>query len=293
MPVTKRVPVDPEERIRFTETLPLLIVHLGCLGAIWTGVSRAAIVALVITYTLRVFALTAGYHRYFSHNAYRTSRAFQFILALLGASAAQLGPLWWAAHHRRHHLTADTADDLHSPSQRGFFWAHLGWLMCRKYRATDFSRVPDFAKYPELRFLDRFSYLAPLGLAALLFVIGNQLARLHPELGVSGLQLVVWGFCISTVLVYHVTFSINSLMHIFGTRRFATPDTSRNNFVLALLSFGEGWHNNHHRYAVAARQGLAWWELDLTYYLLKLLALFRIIWDVREPPAALLAEVRG
>jgi len=287
---TSRPPRPPDEQFSWRESLPLFFVHAGCLAAFWTGVSRAALIALGVTYVVRVFALTAGYHRYFSHNSFRTGRAFQFVLAALGASAAQLGPLWWAGHHRRHHAVADTEDDVHSPRRHGLYWSHLGWLLCRKYARTDLTRVPDFARFPELRWLDRHTWAAPLALGALLYGAGAGLARARPAWGASGPQLLVWGFFISTVLVYHVTFCINSLMHLIGRRRYETPDTSRNSFWLALLSGGEGWHNNHHRYPISARQGFFWWEVDWTYYGLRLLAALGLIWDLRAPPPRLLQE---
>lgn len=280
------------DKVTFLDAVPLLIVHIGAACALFVGFSRAALVALLATYFLRVFALTGGYHRYFSHKAFKTSRAFQFILAVLGASAAQLGPLWWASHHRYHHQHADTELDVHSPTRRGFLWSHLGWLVCPRYSPTEVSRISDFAAYPELVWLNRYSYVPALGLATLLLGIGEWIQVRNPDGGVTGLQLVVWGFFVSTVLVYHVTFSINSLLHLVGRRRYDTPDTSRNNFVLALLTMGEGWHNNHHRFAVCARQGFRWWEIDLTYYVIRILAALRIVWDVREPPASVLAEAR-
>lgn len=279
-----------DERITLRDSLPLLLVHLGCLGVIWVGASRAAVAVAVLLYFVRVFALTAGYHRFFSHNAFKTSRAFQFVLAFVGASAAQRGPLWWASHHRLHHQHPDSEDDIHSPSRHGFWWAHIGWLLCPKYATADLDRVKDFARFPELRFLDRHVYFGPASLIVALYLLGAWLARARPEWGASGMQLVVWGFFISTVLVYHVTFCINSLMHMIGNRRFQTNDTSRNNVVLALLSMGEGWHNNHHRYAASVRQGFYWWEVDLTYYVLRLLAIPHIVWDLREPPPRILAE---
>jgi stearoyl-CoA desaturase (Delta-9 desaturase) len=279
-----------EERISFRESLALLVMHLAALSVFFTGVSAAALIACAGMYAIRVFALTAGYHRYFSHSAFKTSRAFQFILAFAGASAAQLGPLWWAAHHRLHHQNADTEDDVHSPARRGFLWSHIGWLLCSRYARTDMRRVPDLARFPELVFIDRFSWIPPLVAGTSLLVLGEPLAAAHPGWGPSGAQFLAWGFFFSTVLVYHVTFCINSLMHMLGTRRYDTGDTSRNNLVLALLTGGEGWHNNHHRYAACARQGFRWWEIDLTYYVLLLLKQLRIIWDVREPPARVLNE---
>ncbi len=272
------------------EGLPLLLVHGACLAVFWVGVSWVAVAACLGAYLLRVFALTAGYHRYFSHRAFKTSRPFQFVLAFIGASAAQAGPLWWASHHRLHHRFADTEADIHSPVRRGFLWAHLGWLVCRKYAKADLGLMKDFSSYPELRLLERVHAAAPLLLAVLMYLLGGRLESSHPGWHTTAWQMVVWGFFISTVLVYHVTFSINSLMHLFGSRRFPTPDDSRNNLWLALLTMGEGWHNNHHRYPISARQGFYWREIDLTYYVLKLLALFHVVWDLRMPPKSIYEE---
>lgn len=280
-------------RITLKDAAPLLLIHVVALGAFWVGFSRTAGYAILITYLVRVFALTAGYHRYFSHKTYRASRTFQFVLAFLGATAAQLGPLWWAAHHRWHHRYADKEEDIHSPARHGFWWAHVGWIVCPRYRETQFDLIKDFSRYPELRWIDSHPFVPPLVLALSVYGAGHWLSVAKPELGTSGLQLLMWGFFVSTILVYHVTFSINSVMHMVGTRRFNTGDTSRNNLILAILTLGEGWHNNHHRYAVCARQGFRWCEIDLSYLVLRALALVHIVWDIREPPTALLAQAQS
>lgn len=282
-----------EDNVTLIQSTPLLFMHVMALGVFFVGYSRAALWALIITYAMRVFALTAGYHRYFSHNSFKTSRVFQFILAFLGGTAAQLGPLWWAAHHRYHHLHADTEKDIHSPTRQGFFWAHIGWIMCKKYAKAELERVADFARFPELRFLDRFHSLPPIILALLLYGVGEWARAVKPEWNTSGWQLVFWGFFLSSVFVYHATFCINSLTHMVGKRRFNTNDESRNSFILALITFGEGWHNNHHRYPVAARQGMYWWEVDITYYILKFLSWLGIVWDLREHPAKLYEEAKA
>lgn len=282
-----------DENVTLIDSTPLLFMHAACIGLFFVGFSWFAFWACVFLYAVRVFALTAGYHRYFSHNSFKTSRVFQFILAFVAGTSAQLGPLWWAAHHRHHHQYADTDEDIHSPGKRGLFWSHIGWLLCRKYAVTELERIKDFARFPELRFLDRFHVIPPLLLGFGLFFLGNHLAVARPDLGTSGWQLAMWGFFLSTVLVYHATFCINSLTHVIGTRRFDTPDQSRNNLMLALITFGEGWHNNHHRYPVSTRQGFYWWEIDITYYLLKFLSWIRIVWDLRAPPARLYEEARA
>jgi len=265
---------------------PFIAIHLGCFLVAWVGTSVTAVAVAVGLYALRMFAITAFYHRYFAHRAFRTGRVAQFVFAVIGAAAVQRGPLWWASHHRHHHVHADRPEDSHSALQHGFLWSHAGWFMTRENFATRAALTAPFARYPELRFLDRWDTVVPLVLALALYGAGALAERFAPGLATSGAQLVVWGFCISTVALYHATFSINSLAHRFGSRRFATPDASRNNAWLALLTFGEGWHNNHHRYPTSARQGFRWWEIDLTYYGLRLLALAGVVHDLRPVPRA-------
>ena len=277
-------------KIDWLRTIPFIALHLSVLFVLVVGWSPIALGIAVGLYSLRMFAITGFYHRYFSHKAFRTSRFMQFLFAVVGASAVQRGPLWWAAHHRLHHVNADKDGDEHSPRQHGFFWSHMGWFLSRHNFATRLDKVQDFARYPELRFLDRYDVLIPTLLAVSLFVLGETLALHLPEAGTNGWQLVVWGFVISTVVLYHITFTINSLAHSVGHRRFATRDDSRNNLVLAVLTFGEGWHNNHHFYPGSARQGFAWWEFDITYYLLRLLQSLGLIWDLRPVPERVLQQ---
>jgi stearoyl-CoA desaturase (delta-9 desaturase) len=281
-------PPEPgdERRIDWARVIPFFAIHAGCLGAIWTGTSAAALAIAAGLFALRMFAVTAFYHRYFSHRAFRTTRVAQFAFALLGASAAQRGPLWWASHHRHHHAHSDRPTDGHSALQHGFLWSHMGWFLSRGSFAARMGRVGDLARFPELRWLDRFDTAVPAALAVGLYALGEWLAAAHPAMGTSGMQMVVWGFCISTVALYHATFTINSLAHRFGSRRYATRDDSRNNFWLALLTFGEGWHNNHHHYPAAARQGFFWWEVDFAYYGLRLLAAVGLVWELRPVPEA-------
>lgn len=275
--------------VDWPRVVPYIGLHLGCFGVIWVGVSLTAVLFALTLYALRMFAITAFYHRYFSHGSFRTSRAVQFLFAVLGASAAQRGPLWWASHHRHHHAHADRQGDTHSRQIHGFWWSHTGWFLASENFNTRSERVRDLHRFPELRALDRFDTVVPALLALGLYLGGEGLAQAAPELGTSGAQLLVWGFCISTVALYHATFTINSLAHRWGKRRYATPDHSRNNLFLALLTFGEGWHNNHHHYPAAARQGFYWWEIDLTYYGLRTLAALGLIWDLKTVPAAVRA----
>lgn len=278
-------PVDQDmESVDWARIVPFAAMHLACLGVIWVGASPVAVGVAVALYVLRMFAITGFYHRYFSHRTFKASRGTQFAFALLGASAAQRGPIWWAAHHRHHHAHSDRPEDVHSPLQRGFLWSHMGWFLSRKHFAPDLGRVRDLLRYRELRWLDRFDILVPFGLALGLLLLGRFLAAQWPELGTSGGQMLVWGFFISTVACYHGTYTINSLCHVWGRRRYATGDDSRNNFLLALITLGEGWHNNHHRYPMSSRQGFYWWEIDLTYYGLRLLALLGLIRDLKSVP---------
>jgi stearoyl-CoA desaturase (delta-9 desaturase) len=284
------VPLDEGQahQVDWLRVLPFIGLHLACFAVIWTGTSVTAVAVAVGLYALRMFAITGFYHRYFSHKAFRASRGIQFLFAVLGASAVQRGPLWWASHHRHHHAHADTQADAHSPEHHGFLWAHMGWFLARENFATRIAQVPDLARFRELRFLDRFDVVVPVLLALGLYGTGEWLAGAYPELGTTGLMLLVWGFCISTVTLYHATFMVNSLAHTVGRRRYAVRDTSRNNFWLALLTFGEGWHNNHHHFPGSARQGFHWWEIDLTYYGLRTMAALGLIRDLRPVPAALI-----
>jgi len=279
------------EGVDWPRLIPFIGMHLACFSALWTGVSPIAVAIAAGLYVVRMFAITGGYHRYFSHRSFRTSRPVQFAFAVLGASSVQRGPLWWAAHHRVHHKHSDERGDAHSPRLDGFVRSHVGWFCDRK----NFSRpdtVSDLARFPELRVLDRFDILVPLALAGMLFGLGATLATLRPELGTSGPQMLVWGFCISTVVLYHATFTINSIAHRVGHRDYDTADDSRNNAALALITLGEGWHNNHHRYPHSVRQGFRWWQIDLTYYGLALLAKLGVIWDLRPVPARVIEEAR-
>ena len=272
--------------------VPFLAVHAGSLLVLWTGVSPTAAAVGLATLLVRMFGLTGGYHRYFCHRSFKTTRLFQFVLGWLGAAAAQRGPLWWAGHHRRHHRHSDTEADVHPPGVKGFLWAHVGWVLCPANDRTRMEWVPDLARVPELRWLDRFHHIAPVSLAVGLFLLGAWLQRTAPALGTSGAQLLAVGFFLSTTVLYHVTFAVNSVGHTLGRRRYATPDASRNGFLLALVTAGEGWHNNHHRYPASERQGFYWWEVDLTHYVVALLAAVGIVWDVRGPSAEVLAEGR-
>ncbi len=278
--------IRPLEREKLDSSVwvQFLFMHLACLLVIWTGVSAVAVLVCLGLYVVRMFAITAGFHRLFAHRSYKSGRIFQFLIAFTATAAYQKGPLWWSAHHRRHHLHADTEQDLHSPLTRTLWRSHAGWFLSRDSQETDWKLVTNLSKYRDLRFLDRYYSLPPALLATCAFLLGSVLQRYAPGLGTSGLQMLVWAFFVSTVLLYHGTFTVNSLAHIFGKRRFPTADNSRNNSFVALITLGEGWHNNHHYYPSSERQGFYWWEFDVSHYTLRMLSWLGIVWDLRSPP---------
>ena len=271
----------------------LIFIHLGCLLVVWAGASWTAVGLCALMYAVRMFSITAFYHRYFAHRTYKTSRPFQFIMAIAGATCLQNGPLWWSAHHRHHHRHSDKEEDLHSPITNSLYWAHMGWILSKQFNKYDPDTVRDLSKYPELRWLQRWNIIPGVLTGIGLFILGEILASTSPELGVNGLQALTWGFFISTTLLYHATFTINSLMHRIGRHRFDTDDESRNSLILALITFGEGWHNNHHRYHASERQGFYWWEIDLSHYGLVLLKWLGLVWDLKKPPQRIYDEAAG
>jgi stearoyl-CoA desaturase (Delta-9 desaturase) len=280
----KAVVADRENYLKHylhPQAWPFWVAHLGVLAGLWLeGFSWTGLSFAIALYYVRMFFVTGVYHRYFSHRAYKTSRWFQFVLAFFGAMSVQKGALWWAAHHRHHHKFSDTDNDLHSPVRQGLLWSHMGWIVSREHNDTQLDQIRDFAKYPELVWVNKYHYVPVL----------MYVGVLYASLGFWGF---FWGFVVSTVLLWHGTFTINSLSHVFGTRRFETTDDSRNNWFLALLTMGEGWHNNHHHYQSTANQGFYWWEIDMSYYILKMLSAVGLVWDLRTPPRRILDEGRA
>ena len=270
--------------IDWFRVIPFILIHFGALAALWTHFEWYLVWVALILFVIRMFAITGFYHRYFAHKTFKTSRLMQFIFAFIGSTAAQRGPIWWASHHRRHHLNSDRHNDHHSPHTHHFLWSHMGWFLAKKNFLTDRKVVRDLIKFKELVLIDRFDWLPPVLLLLFLFVIGEYLSLTS---GVSGLNMVIWGFCVSTILVYHCTFAVNSIAHLWGTQRYNTKEESKNNFFVALLTFGEGWHNNHHHYPGSIRQGFYWWEVDLTYYALRFLSFFGIVYNLRTVSKAI------
>jgi stearoyl-CoA desaturase (Delta-9 desaturase) len=284
---------DPSElpsKVNWQRTLPFIFLHLGCLAVFWVGISPVAVWAAVFLYLIRMFAITGFYHRYFSHKTFKTSRFAQFLFAVIGNSSMQRGPLWWAATHRHHHKHSDHEEDIHSPVVSGFLWSHIGWLTSMKNFPTAYKSIPDLSKYPELIFLNRYDQTVPFAYGLLMLTMGWALETFFPALGVTVGQFFVWTFFISTTVLLHGTLFINSLAHVWGKRRYETDDDSRNSWFLTFITLGEGWHNNHHRYPHSVRQGFRWWELDLTYYGLRILAWTGLIWDLRPVPKAVIEE---
>jgi stearoyl-CoA desaturase (delta-9 desaturase) len=271
--------------INYVSAIPFILVHIAGIASIFlTGYSHIALFACIFMYAIRMFGITGGYHRYFSHRSYKTSRVFQFLLGFLGCSAAQTGPLWWAAHHRHHHRYSDTEHDTHSPIIHSLFWGHVGWIFSENNFETNYKAVKDLTKYPELVFLNKYYHIAPVMTGVAIWLLGMWMETALPQLGTNRWQMLAWGFLFSTVILYHGTFCINSFAHLIGRRRFPTSDHSKNSFLLAIITLGEGWHNNHHYYQAAAAQGLHWWELDISYYVLKFLSFFGIVWDLKTYP---------
>ncbi len=275
MQATVSAPATPvvDDTIR-PSVIAFILFHVAALGVFWTGFTTQAVVMCIVLYVVRVFGITGGYHRLLSHRSYKAGRITQFIIVLCGSLSMQRGPLWWAAKHREHHRDSDTPADAHSPRHYGFWGAHMGWVFRQRMKA-DMSLIQDFAKYPELRWLDKNQYLPGILLGVVCFLIG----------GLPGLFV---GFVLSTMLVYHATFMINSLAHVFGRQRYLTGDDSRNNWLLAIIAMGEGWHNNHHYYPGSARNGFFWYEYDVTYYILKGLEKLGLVWDLQTPPESVL-----
>ena len=271
---------------------PYIVLHLLCFSVYWVGVSPIAVIVFLLTLYVRVFALTGFYHRYFSHKAFQTSRVVQFIGGMVGCMAAQRGPLWWASHHRHHHRRSDQPADVHSPRHHGFWWSHMWWFLTPENSETDERVIKDWLKFPELRWLERYHMLPAVGLSLAMFGLGAALQKWAPSMNTGPWQMLVWGFLLSTIALYHITYFVNSLAHVLGTQRFNTGDDSRNNWLIALITFGEGWHNNHHYYQGAARQGFYWWEIDITYLILKGLEKLGLVWKLKPVPAEILEEGR-
>jgi stearoyl-CoA desaturase (delta-9 desaturase) len=254
--------------------------YTGTFFAYW-GLHVAAIVALflvpfswhnirvfLLSYFFGMFFITAGYHRYFSHRSYKLARIPQFLMAFMAQASAQKGILWWAANHRDHHIHSDMEEDIHSPVQKGFWYSHMGWIFDPSTQGYNRKKIADFGKYPELRFLDKYHWIPTVVVGGLFLAIG-------------GVNAFLYGYVLAIICLYQASYCVNSLAHVYGSRRFETTDHSRNNVWLAIITLGEGWHNNHHHCKSSCRQGYKWWEIDMTFYLLTILSWVGIVKDIR------------
>ena len=283
-PETFEPPKGAHGHVEWFRCLPYIIIHLLALGAFFYPVTLPCLILAIVSYSIRMFSITAFYHRYFSHRTFKTSRIVQFIGAFTACSSGQRGPLWWAAHHRRHHKHSDTDEDVHSPHTRGIFWSHTLWFMTDYAVPTFLKEIPDLIKFKELRFLNRYDWI-PLIVLAITCYFLPDLKWFATLTGLSNMQSLMWGFFVPTIVLYHATFAVNSITHLFGKRKFNTDDESKNNWLIAIFAFGEGWHNNHHFFPGSTRQGFFKGEFDITYYGLKILSLFGLVRDLRPVPA--------
>lgn len=252
------------------------VLHVVAVMTIVTvGFSWGAFGLFLATYAIRTWGVCVGFHRYFSHHSFKTSRPMQFAIAVVGTTAMQKGVLWWASTHRRHHRLADTPLDPHSPHHRSFLYSHCGWVFDPAHQGYDERIVADLTVYPELVWLERFKFVPVAALAAGLWMV-------------TGPQGFLWGFCVSTVVLWHTTLSTGSFSHrVSGYRNFEMTDDSRNNRLIALLLLGEGWHNNHHRAPNSARHSTGWHEPDPLFATLRVLSAVGLVWSLRDSlPAA-------
>jgi stearoyl-CoA desaturase (delta-9 desaturase) len=272
----------------------MMLISLLAVVVFWTVQASVLLVFLVpfswglvavwaASHFLRAVGITLAFHRYYAHRSFQMSRPARFVWTLIATAAMQKGPLWWAGHHVNHHRFADRDGDPHSPMVSGVYYAHIGWFLNdAKHDRLEPSNpvIRDFSGAPEIAWLDHYYFAPPLALAALMYLAG-------------GMPWLVWGFCVPTVTLAHATFAINTVNHMFGSRRFDTIDESRNNVLTALFAAGEGWHNNHHRYQRAARNGFYWWELDLTWYVIRLMGFVGAAWDIQPVPERIYEEARA
>jgi stearoyl-CoA desaturase (delta-9 desaturase) len=258
------------------------LVQLSAAGVLLVPFHWGLVPLWAASHFLRAIGLTLAFHRYFAHRAFQMSRATRFAWAWIGTSAMQKGPLWWAGNHVDHHKYADREGDPHSPRLSGFYYAHIGWFLddAKWERVSQANPVlRDFGSVPEIAFLDRWYIVPPLTLAVAMFAMG-------------GFPWLFWGFCLPTMTLAHATFAINTVNHLWGSRRFDTIDESRNNPITAFFAVGEGWHNNHHRYQRSARNGFYWWEFDPTWYAIKAMSWVGLAWDIQPVPARIYEEAR-
>ncbi|MBI1790784.1 MAG: fatty acid desaturase [Acidobacteria bacterium] len=258
-------------KINWLTTTVLVVFHLGAVAALFMFDWKAVLVASFLYWLAIGCGIGMGYHRLLTHRSYKVPRFIEQFLAICGTLTLEGGPIFWVATHRLHHQNSDKPGDPHSPRD-GAFWSHMGWIMLGESKHSDTRQMsrytPDLSKDPFYRWLNSFHYVP-------LVILGLTL------LAVGGVKMMMWGVFVRVVVGLHSTWLVNSATHMWGRRRFRTTDDSRNNWWVALLTFGEGWHNNHHAHPNSSRHGLAWYELDLTYVQIRLLELFGVARGVK------------
>ncbi len=251
----------------------VMLFHVGAVAALWFTSWTNVIVALALHWLAVGLGISLGYHRLHTHRGYKTSRAFEYFLAICGTLTLEGGPIFWVATHRVHHQHSDHDGDPHTPHDGGF-WAHVGWILFGHTRHNNTvlmsKYAPDLGADPFYRWLNSYHYVPLILLGIVLLAVG-------------GWGMVLWGIALRVTVGLHATWLVNSATHMWGSRRFPTRDDSKNSWWVALLTFGEGWHNNHHAHPVSARHGLAWYEFDVSWITLKAL---RALGVVRELKAA-------
>jgi stearoyl-CoA desaturase (delta-9 desaturase) len=249
----------------------MVIFHIFAIAAFWSFSWTNLAVALALHWIAVGFGISLGYHRLHTHRGFKTSKAFEYFLAICGTLTLEGGPMFWVATHRQHHQLSDQEGDPHSPRDGGF-WAHMGWILFgdTHHNNTELmgKYAPDLGREPFYRWLNTYHYLPLTTLGLILLAVG-------------GWSMVLWGIFLRVIVGLHATWLVNSATHMWGSRRFETRDDSRNSWWVALLTFGEGWHNNHHAHPVSARHGLAWYEFDISWITLRILNAFGIVRDLK------------
>lgn len=268
-------------RVNWTVVLGIAVMHIGAVAALFYFSWSALVLAAFFMWVTGGLGITLGFHRLLTHRSFKTPKWFEYCLSIAGSLAWQGGPAQWIGVHRIHHAHSDEEGDPHTP-KHGFTWAHVLWCM---HKDSDGRRGLDAAKDimrdPGQRFINNYFYLFQIALIPILY--GGGVLASYLGLATSGLSWVLWGICLRTVVVYHVTWFVNSASHTWGYQNFKTGDLSTNLWWVALLSFGEGWHNNHHAYQRSAAHGLKWYEFDLTYWTIRLLSLVGLAHDIVLP----------
>ena len=257
--------------VNWVTAIAMTAFHVGAVAAFFYVDLGAVLVAVVLWAVAGMLGIGMGYHRLLTHRGYQTSRWVEYFLTLCGTLALEGGPIFWTAVHRIHHQKSDHEGDPHTPRE-GTLWAHMGWIFLGEGLHQDAAvlnhYVPDLASDPFHMWLSRWHWLSNV-------VVGLAL------LAWGGVAYVLWGIFFRTTWGLHSTWLVNSATHLWGSRRFKTRDDSTNNWWVALLTFGEGWHNNHHAHPTSARHGLAWYELDLNWIGIKTLEALGLAWDLK------------